>query len=1008
MSCPRVAGFRLGCGSSQKVQWFRVHSRRKALRAKYQSYRRPFRRMTLHVSAASTNSSWVGRDIFFMQSNDHPRDRQGVWNSTDVHGAVKVFVEKDKDAGSWLKKLQVVKGMIVEKSETPDVDSLALSHIYLSWVNNGVIPCVESGGHFRPKHHAELSKSIFWKLERNTDLERQRGPIHWISRALHMKLPSFAEEFRRAEPLTRIRDLAHRNDIPKDIKHEIKHTLQNKLHRNAGPEDLVAAELMYEKIMSQKDHLNDDFIKQYGLFMEELREFFNAGNLAETLRKVRRSMYGSDEAGVQIINRFLELQAEIDGGGYQSTGSFDLQTNEVMETLHAVTSVRALLLSKLSSGVRNDAPDEALVMRQAFRLAEIRSEDYSFVLLSRYINLLEGHDKSFDQLVKGGERSWALPLGALVLGLRNIALTGWEPQECMAIENEISRWHQLGELHKPLNALRMRASLERLQRLCSQFCDSILDAFVDNVQNLGKALGVSGHHVTVYSESEIRANVVFQVSKLTSFLLKASRQAAGQSAWDIIVPGISRGRLVEVNSIDSIALPSNISSTDKLILVVKKANGEEDVGHLVSGFTGAGMKVTGIILRQELPHLSHLGVRARQEHLVFTTCTDEELIHHDLSPLLGEYTQLKALPEGVRIERCTAGESMEEDDVHKGPLDKIEIPSFQDSEATVLFQSKAGQETCGAKAANCGIIESISSKFETFKAPTGVVLPFGVMERCMTKDVLSQISALLKHVDEALDKNQDIEELTISVQELIKCQTIPQWITKTIKDEFNRNERVILRSSANVEDLAGLSGAGLHDSIANMNSHNVKQMEEAILRVWASLYTKRALMARHSARLSHENARMAVLIQQQLTPVCSFVLHTTDPLTKDSNILTAEIAPGIGETLASGTQGTPWRLTINKKTGKVETTAFANFSSMLLPKAHHDEEWSVEGKVMTKVADYSTLALSVDDENRELLGKRLLSVGEVLEKEFGGIPQDIEGAVVGNELYIVQSRPQPI
>jgi hypothetical protein len=30
------------------------------------------------------------------------------------------------------------------------------------------------------------------------------------------------------------RDIAHRNDIPKDLKDEIKHTLQNKLHRSAG------------------------------------------------------------------------------------------------------------------------------------------------------------------------------------------------------------------------------------------------------------------------------------------------------------------------------------------------------------------------------------------------------------------------------------------------------------------------------------------------------------------------------------------------------------------------------------------------------------------------------------------------------------------------------------------------------------------------------------------------------------------------------------------------------
>lgn len=34
-----------------------------------------------------------------------------------------------------------------------------------------------------------------------------------------------------------------------DLKQEIKHTLQNKLHRNAGPEDLVAAEAMLQRIL---------------------------------------------------------------------------------------------------------------------------------------------------------------------------------------------------------------------------------------------------------------------------------------------------------------------------------------------------------------------------------------------------------------------------------------------------------------------------------------------------------------------------------------------------------------------------------------------------------------------------------------------------------------------------------------------------------------------------------------------------------------------------------------
>ena len=35
-----------------------------------------------------------------------------------------------------------------------------------------------------------------------------------------------------------------------------------------------------------------------------------------------------------------------------------------MEVLHAATTVRAVLVAGLASGLRNDAPDSALAMRQ--------------------------------------------------------------------------------------------------------------------------------------------------------------------------------------------------------------------------------------------------------------------------------------------------------------------------------------------------------------------------------------------------------------------------------------------------------------------------------------------------------------------------------------------------------------------------------------------------------------------------------------------------------------------
>ena len=43
--------------------------------------------------------------------------------------------------------------------------------------------------------------------------------------------------------------------------------------------------------------------------------------------------------------------------------------------------------------------------------------------------------------------------------------------------------------------------------------------------------------VQVFTESEIRASVVFQLSKLVTLLLKAARLNTGAGAWDAIVAG---------------------------------------------------------------------------------------------------------------------------------------------------------------------------------------------------------------------------------------------------------------------------------------------------------------------------------------------------------------------------------------------------------------------------------------------------------------------------------------
>ncbi|PWS21981.1 hypothetical protein DKP78_20760, partial [Enterococcus faecium] len=71
------------------------------------------------------------------------------------------------------------------------------------------------------------------------------------------------------------------------------------------------------------------------------------------------------------------------------------------------------------------------------------------------------------------------------------------------------------------------------------------------------------------------------------------------------------------------------------------ADGDEEV-------KAAGDNIVGVILLQELPHLSHLGVRARQENVVFVTCEYYDTVT-DVYLLEGKYIRLEASSINVNL-----------------------------------------------------------------------------------------------------------------------------------------------------------------------------------------------------------------------------------------------------------------------------------------------------------------------------------------------------------------------
>ncbi|CAI5966357.1 unnamed protein product [Closterium sp. NIES-65] len=647
-----------------------------------------------------------------------------------------------------------------------------------------------------------------------------------VMRKIHPRLPAFSADFTASVPLTRIRDIAHRNDIPHNLKaqgeyneglkhtggrqggyhtipsslvllflvpplppppfplnplsatlqqQEIKHTIQNKLHRNAGPEDLVATELLLRRVTRTPGEYSEAFVQQLKLFYAELKDFFNASSLTELLEGIRpflddtgsamleRSIQallsgrtellesirpflddtGSamlersiqallsgltellesirpslDDTGAAMLQNFLACKqvrgedsaggariAQVAGAGEkidrtsmhcrlwqvhqesrhrgdqrqggpltadnvdalpssagasgessQGAAASGRPTDVLMSALHALTGLRAVLMYSLESGLRNDAPDDAIAMRQKvrsslgeggvkvrdtsglrngammplpcdrsglrndapddaiamwqkvrerwgrrvitvggigtkWRLAEICLEEYFFVLLSRFLNELfdeEGGDKAAEGMageIRMGQLGHVgVALGAAVLGLRHLGLSGWNQAECFCLENELASWQAAGigsagvasEHDLRWWALRLKASLDRMRRLTEAFTETTLELFFEPSQKLGHALGIEENAVRTFAEAEIRSSVVFQLAKLTSLLLRVMRSVLGAEGWDVLVPGTAVGKLVEVERIDPDLL-ATLKGEQGVVLLVQRAEGDEEV-----------------------------------------------------------------------------------------------------------------------------------------------------------------------------------------------------------------------------------------------------------------------------------------------------------------------------------------------------------------------------------------------------------------------------------------------
>ncbi|MFT5716088.1 MAG: phosphohistidine swiveling domain-containing protein [Oleiphilaceae bacterium] len=170
---------------------------------------------------------------------------------------------------------------------------------------------------------------------------------------------------------------------------------------------------------------------------------------------------------------------------------------------------------------------------------------------------------------------------------------------------------------------------------------------------------------------------------------------------------------------------------------------------------------------------------------------------------------------------------------------------------------------------------------------------------------------------------------------------------------------VAVRSSSAVEDSIESSYAGEFESILNISDED--NLQKAILQVYKSRNSSRSQSYSQVRNIKSENA-FSVVIQGMINADLSGVIFTVDAVQGKQTIMSGNFVEGIGEGLMSGDVN-PSIFSFEKSTQK-----YSGPSSL------------------------------------QPFSKILFDTANKLEKHFA-IPQDIEWAISGDNIYLLQSRP---
>ncbi len=332
----------------------------------------------------------------------------------------------------------------------------------------------------------------------------------------------------------------------------------------------------------------------------------------------------------------------------------------------------------------------------------------------------------------------------------------------------------------------------------------------------------------------------------------------------------------------------------------------------------------------------------------------------------------------------------------------------------IVWFNEVGKEDVGlvgGKGANLGEMANAN-----LPIPYGFVVTSHAYFHFIEEAALApKIKAFLKNLN--YENGHELEQVSSHIQEIILKAEMPTALAHEIikyykelpvKQEkyFKHNVSfleqslktlshaykpalVAVRSSATAEDLPNASFAGQQETYLNVSgeTHLLLKVREC----WASLFTPRAIYYRHEQGFDHFKVGLAAVVQRMVQSEKSGIAFSIDPVTNDKTKIVIEAIYGLGEYIVQG-KVTPDHYELDKR----------SFVILKKDNKYQNLKFIKDGKENVEVK-----LTKQEGSLQKLTDEEIIKVG-LLVKDIENhyyFPQDIEWAIEGEHVYIVQSRP---